>query len=108
TKPLRDLRPLPDHGEGEVHRERVEPIRPTPPKDTGEASLTRQSTPEPSTTAPTATGLSFEGVGVGLAATPGGQPLGFAPSSNPPDTNGRIGGTQYVQWNNTSFAVFDK
>ena len=27
---------------------------------------------------------------------------------NPPDTNGRVGATQYVQWNNTSFAVFDK
>ncbi len=39
-------------------------------------------------------------MGVGLA--------GFAPSSNPPDVNGRVGGTQYVQWNNTSFAVFDK
>jgi hypothetical protein len=33
---------------------------------------------------------------------------GFVPSSNPPDTNGRVGSKQYVQWNNTSFAVFDK
>ena len=33
---------------------------------------------------------------------------GFVPSSNPPDTNGRVGAKQYVQWNNTSFAVFDK
>ncbi|HTG15214.1 MAG TPA: carboxypeptidase-like regulatory domain-containing protein, partial [Blastocatellia bacterium] len=54
----------------------------------------------PVVSAPTATGLSFEGVGVGLA--------GFVPSSNPPDTNGRVGAKQYVQWNNTSFAVFDK
>jgi uncharacterized repeat protein (TIGR01451 family) len=38
------------------------------------------------------------GVGVG----------GLAPSSNPPDVNGRVGATQYVQWNNTSFAVFNK
>jgi len=44
--------------------------------------------------------VSFDGVGVGLA--------GFVPSSNPPDTNGRVGAKQYVQWNNTSFAVFDK
>src|SRR5205814_8176604 len=50
--------------------------------------------------AATATGLSFDGVGVGLS--------GFVPSGNPPDTNGRIGATQYVQWNNTSFAVFNK
>ena len=28
--------------------------------------------------------------------------------SNPPDVNGRVGATQYVQWNNTSFAVFNK
>ena len=33
---------------------------------------------------------------------------GFSPSSNPPDVNGRVGSTQYVQWNNTSFAVFNK
>lgn len=33
---------------------------------------------------------------------------GFTPASNPPDVNGRVGGTQYVMWNNTSFAVFDK
>src|SRR5437763_1726406 len=51
-------------------------------------------------TAMPATGLGFDGVGVGLG--------GFTPASNPPDVNGRIGATQYVQWNNTSFAVFDK
>src|SRR6185437_1376732 len=50
--------------------------------------------------APTATGLSFEGIGVGIP--------GFTPSSNPPDVNGHVGATQYVQWNNTSFAVWDK
>ena len=32
----------------------------------------------------------------------------FLPSSNPPDVNGRVGSTQFVQWNNTSFAVFNK
>src|SRR5207249_2074455 len=50
--------------------------------------------------APSPTGISFEGVGVGLG--------GFNPGSNPPDVNGRVGATQYVQWNNTSFAVFNK
>jgi len=44
--------------------------------------------------------VSWDGVGVGLA--------GFIPGSNPPDTNGRVGAKQYVQWNNTSFAVFNK
>src|SRR4029453_8588661 len=33
---------------------------------------------------------------------------GFIVGSNPPDVNGRVGSTQYVQWNNTSFAVFNK
>lgn len=33
---------------------------------------------------------------------------GYTPSSNPPDVNGRVGATQYVQWNNTSFAIFNK
>ena len=55
---------------------------------------------EIASSAPTPTGLNFDGVGVGLA--------GFSPSSNPPDVNGRVGATQYVQWNNTSFAVFNK
>ena len=35
-------------------------------------------------------------------------PRRFSPSGNPPDVNGRVGATQYVQWNNTSFAVFNK
>src|SRR5262249_30632506 len=102
----RSMPPIADRGE--PRGERFEPIRPAPPQDTGEALLSRQSRSAPSILAPTATGLSFEGVGVGIASTPGGPPLGFSPSSVPPDTEGRIGATQYVQWNNTSFAVFDK
>ena len=45
-------------------------------------------------------GLSFAGVGNG--------DYGFAPNAAPPDTNGAVGATQYVQWVNESFAVFDK
>jgi hypothetical protein len=45
-------------------------------------------------------GLNFDGVGVGLGT--------FSPSSAPPDTVGAVGSTQYVQWVNTSFAVFNK
>ena len=47
-----------------------------------------------------ATGLNFEGLGNGLA--------NFSVNSAPPDTNGAVGATQYVQWVNESFAVFDK
>ena len=45
-------------------------------------------------------GLNFAGVGNG--------DYGFAPNAAPPDTNGAVGATQYVQWVNESFAVFDK
>ncbi|HEX2913297.1 MAG TPA: hypothetical protein VH186_21015 [Chloroflexia bacterium] len=45
-------------------------------------------------------GLNFAGVGKG--------DYGFSPNAAPPDTNGAVGATQYVQWVNESFAVFDK
>jgi hypothetical protein len=44
--------------------------------------------------------LNFAGVGNG--------DYGFAPNAAPPDTNGAVGATQYVQWVNESFAVFNK
>ncbi len=47
-----------------------------------------------------ATGLNFEGLGNGFP--------GFSVNSAPPDTNGAVGATQYVQWVNESFAVFNK
>src|SRR5207248_4428254 len=52
------------------------------------------------TLAATSSGLNFAGVGNG--------DYGFAPNAAPPDTNGAVGATQYVQWVNESFAVFDK
>jgi hypothetical protein len=45
-------------------------------------------------------GLTFEGIGDGQ--------YGFTVEYAPPDTNGAVGATQYVQWVNTYFAVFDK
>ena len=48
----------------------------------------------------TTSALSFAGVG--------NADYGFSPDSAPPDTNGAVGATQYVQWVNESFAVFDK
>ncbi|HME31117.1 MAG TPA: hypothetical protein VKG65_00045, partial [Terriglobales bacterium] len=45
-------------------------------------------------------GLSFEGLGQGE--------YGFAVTYAPPDTDGAVGATQYVQWVNGSFAIFDK
>jgi HYDIN/CFA65/VesB family protein len=45
-------------------------------------------------------GLNFEGLGRGQ--------FGFVVNAAPPDANGAVGSTQYVQWVNSSFAVFDK
>jgi len=98
TQPLRDLPAIP--AALAPHREIPEPIRPPPPDKSGGPETARQTFSGPVLSAPTAAGLNFDGVGVGLA--------GFAPASNPPDTEGRVGATQYVQWNNTSFAVFNK
>jgi hypothetical protein len=45
-------------------------------------------------------GLNFAGVGQG--------DYGFSDQYAPPDTVGAVGATQYVQWVNTYFAVFNK
>jgi hypothetical protein len=45
-------------------------------------------------------GTGFAGVGRGFP--------GFSVLYAPPDTNGAVGATQYVQWVNTYFAVFNK
>src|SRR5213594_3914405 len=95
---LRDMRPIdPATVRNHYH---LEPIPPKPPTQSGGTRGPQQTSAGAVASAPSPTGLSFDGVGVGLA--------GFSPSSNPPDVNGRVGSTQYVQWNNTSFAVFDK
>src|SRR5260370_42003782 len=48
----------------------------------------------------TTAGLNFAGVGDG--------DYGFVPNAAPPDTNGAVGATQFVQWVNESFAGFNK
>ena len=45
-------------------------------------------------------GLNIDGLGQGQ--------YGFNLDFSPPDTNGAVGATQYVQWVNAQFAVFDK
>jgi len=52
----------------------------------------------------TTTSLNFRGLGSGFSGPQG----SFFVASDPPDTNGAAGLTQYVQWVNFSFAVFDK
>ncbi|HEX8118646.1 MAG TPA: hypothetical protein VF521_15330, partial [Pyrinomonadaceae bacterium] len=69
--------------------------------DTGSPTPTPTPTPNPTPTptpAPSAL-LNFDGLGTGG---------GYTPNAAPPDTNGAIGATQYVQWVNEAFAVYDK
>jgi len=49
-------------------------------------------------------GVNVDGVGNGFTGPQGSFTVSVAPS----DSNGAVGATQYVQWVNTSFAVFDK
>ncbi len=87
-----------------VHQE-AEPVRriplPAGLKPANEPDMVHQQTAAlaPATHAPTV-GLGFDGLGNGS--------LGFTPNAAPPDTNGAVGATQYVQWVNESFAVFNK
>jgi hypothetical protein len=81
-------------------KERKEkPIKPLPPRTTGngaDGAVQGSSGPLVGTTP----GIGFPGVGQG--------DYGFSDQYAPPDTNGAVGATQYVQWVNTYFAVFDK
>src|SRR5712664_2995051 len=78
----------------------AEPVRriPLPPGlSILEEDPIRQQTAAPFTPV---VGASFEGLGAGQ--------YGFSVTGAPPDTNGTVGATQYVQWVNTSFAIFNK
>ena len=102
TPPLRDLTPVP-MPHLEKTEKRVIPNELDLPRTAvavNAPDVARQSVMGPTTSAPTATGVNFEGVGVGMT--------GYFPDVAPPDTNGRVGATQYVQWNNLHFAVWDK
>jgi hypothetical protein len=98
SAPLRDL--IHAAPQAPLTRHEAEPVRriPLPPGFTPLAEdPVRQQTVVPFTPV---VGSSFEGLGQGQ--------YGFSVTSAPPDTNGTVGATQYVQWVNTSFAVFNK
>jgi len=96
--PLRQIVPIEPDRRGEPHEHPVKPIpqpeqRTTPVQDTALQSSTAPA-PAVATTAPT----SFDGVGI----------PNYQVNAAPPDTNGAAGATQYVQWVNEAFAVYDK
>ena len=98
SPPLRDL--IRNAPPPSLQRREAEPVRriPLPP---GLSQLSedpiRQRTIAPITPL---VAQSFEGLGYGQ--------YGFTINWAPPDTNGAVGATQYVQWVNTSFAIFNK
>ncbi|MEA3124951.1 MAG: hypothetical protein QOD67_1970 [Caballeronia sp.] len=95
---LRDVKPI--HPSKAPKHDHPEPIRPAPPSQNGGIDGPLQAAQGQQFSAPAPVGAGFDGVGTGTG--------GFVPSSNPPDVNGRVGATQFVQWNNSSFAIFDK
>jgi hypothetical protein len=83
-----------------AEQRREKPLRLIPQNQlvTNGADTAVQTSPGPQVS--TTVASTFPGVGNG--------DYGFAPNAAPPDTNGAVGATQYVQWVNESFAVFDK
>src|SRR5271157_6330581 len=98
SPPLRDL--IRNAPPPSLEREEAEPVGriPLPPglSELSEDPI-RQRTVVPLTPL---VSYSFEGLGQG--------PYGFTVPTVPPDTEGAVGATQYVQWVNYSFAMFDK
>jgi uncharacterized repeat protein (TIGR01451 family) len=108
SKPLRDLAANPPaHEAGEHEADELKTI-PLPlgfkPANEPDAALQKTSAALPKAAAPAqfapTLGLNFEGLGSGFP--------NYVVNVAPPDTDGAVGKTQYVQWVNTNFAVFDK
>jgi len=99
-----------------VQHDVSEPIRNIPllPPEAGEPVQAMQAlaTTQQDTVLQTQMGVSsapatlqnFDGVGNGFAGSQG----SFSVNAAVPSAHGAVGATQYVQWVNTSFAVFDK
>jgi uncharacterized membrane protein len=99
SPPLRDMiryAPLPSHA-----RRPVESLKRIPlPQGLEQVQPDPVIQLSPMSVATPTFSQSFEGLGNGQ--------YGFTVTGAPPDTEGTVGATQYVQWVNTSFAVFNK
>ena len=100
SEPVRDLTGVAPADADEKDHEKDKPLRPLPNMGNAlkQPDGALQGTAGPS--GPATPGLGFAGVGQG--------DYGFSDQYAPPDTNGAVGATQYVQWVNTYFAVFNK
>lgn len=98
---LRGVMPRPDDANPS---RRDHPMRPVPTLDGPGQPDDPVVQSQPSTAVVTTQGLGFDGVGQGFTGPQG----TYTVNSAPPDTNGAVGATQYVQIVNEAFAVFDK
>jgi hypothetical protein len=101
SRPLRDIaaRPEPDKTNKEAKQDHLLPLPPLgAPASDPVLQSTRGQAAAPSL------GSSFEGLGKGFTGPAG----TFSVNSAPPDTNGAVGPSHYVQIVNQSFAVFNK
>ena len=92
SKPLRDIAPIPPR-KGKFEK----PLKLPNIHQVDGPDGAVQSLAGPQVAAAAGTGM--EGVGLGN---------GYSVNAAPPDTNGSVGTTQYVQWVNEAFAVFNK
>lgn len=86
--------------QGPKLEDRVRPVHPLPVGSAGQLQADPALQTSTGLSVAATINLNFAGVGNG--------DYGFAPDAAPPDTNGAVGATQYVQWVNESFAVFHK
>jgi len=91
SPPLRDIPSAP-----RARNLAERPLRPLPVEQAGTAVPDRVVQSQAPLLSVVTASLNFAGVGNG--------DYGFVPNAAPPDTNGAVGATQYVQWVNESFA----
>jgi len=97
SPPLREIKPILPRFGAPHEKPRPIPLQHVEGLKEGQADPVTQSSANVLVSA--TTGLSFDGLGVGG---------GYTPDAAPPDTNGTVGATQYVQWVNEDFAVYSK
>jgi hypothetical protein len=106
SPPLRSIRAKALNAAEAVRPRREIPLRRLPARVGPQASVGAASAPQ-TTAAPLVSATlmrNFDGVGEGFTGPQG----TFTVNGVPPDTEGAVGDTQYVQWVNTSYAVFSK
>jgi hypothetical protein len=97
--PLRSIAPIPPERNEKPHEHPVKPLPQPAQANNGLDSALQVNAPNAPAPAVAATMTgSFDGVGI----------PNYGVNAAPPDTNGAAGTTQYVQWVNEAFAVYDK